>query len=130
MIGALTRQDPLTLNSWADALLPAGRFLAGPAVEVLGRQSSSPTVRALAASLAVRFGAGDSSHVPAEKLSSAILECDIESRRILMPAIESATLQVLKERADDDAIQVFAQNLRELLLAALEETTQELHAEA
>ncbi len=34
-----------------------------------------------------------------------------------MPATESATLQELKERADDEAIQVFAQNLRELLLA-------------
>ncbi|MBP90858.1 MAG: RNA-binding transcriptional accessory protein [Planctomycetaceae bacterium] len=38
--------------------------------------------------------------------------------RLLMPAVESATLQELKERADDEAIQVFAQNLRELLLAA------------
>ena len=39
-------------------------------------------------------------------------------RRLLLPAIESATLQELKERADDDAIQVFALNLRDLLLAA------------
>jgi uncharacterized protein len=39
-------------------------------------------------------------------------------RRLLLPATESATLQELKERADDEAIQVFAQNLRELLLAA------------
>jgi len=38
-------------------------------------------------------------------------------RRLLLPATESATLQELKERADDEAIQVFAQNLRELLLA-------------
>ncbi|MCH5376152.1 MAG: RNA-binding transcriptional accessory protein [Planctomycetes bacterium] len=38
-------------------------------------------------------------------------------RRLLLPATESATLQQLKERADVDAIQVFAQNLRELLLA-------------
>ena len=38
--------------------------------------------------------------------------------RLLLPAIESATLQELKERADDEAIQVFAQNLRELLLSA------------
>ncbi len=37
--------------------------------------------------------------------------------RLLMPAIESATLQELKERADDEAIGVFSQNLRELLLA-------------
>jgi uncharacterized protein len=39
-------------------------------------------------------------------------------QRLLLPATESATLQELKERADDEAIQVFAQNLRELLLAA------------
>jgi len=38
-------------------------------------------------------------------------------RRLLLPAIESATLQRLKERADDEAVQVFANNLRELLLA-------------
>lgn len=39
-------------------------------------------------------------------------------QRLLLPATESATLQALKEQADDEAIQVFAQNLRELLLAA------------
>ncbi|MGY8770106.1 MAG: Tex family protein [Pirellulales bacterium] len=39
-------------------------------------------------------------------------------QRLLMPATESATLQQLKEQADDEAIQVFVQNLRELLLAA------------
>jgi len=39
-------------------------------------------------------------------------------QRLLLPSIESATLQDLKERADDEAIQVFAQNLRDLLLAA------------
>jgi uncharacterized protein len=38
-------------------------------------------------------------------------------RRLLLPATESATLQDLKEQADDEAIQVFVQNLRELLLA-------------
>jgi protein Tex len=38
-------------------------------------------------------------------------------RRLLLPAIESATLQDVKERADDEAIGVFALNLRELLLA-------------
>ncbi len=39
-------------------------------------------------------------------------------RRLLMPATESATLQRLKEQADDEAILVFNQNLRDLLLAA------------
>jgi uncharacterized protein len=38
-------------------------------------------------------------------------------QRLLLPAAESATLQGLKERADEEAIRVFSQNLRELLLA-------------
>ncbi len=39
-------------------------------------------------------------------------------QRLLMPAAESATLQNLKEQADEEAILVFNQNLRDLLLAA------------
>ena len=39
-------------------------------------------------------------------------------KRLLHPATESAMLQELKEKADDEAIRVFASNLRELLLAA------------
>ena len=38
--------------------------------------------------------------------------------RLLQPAAESAVLQDLKEKADEEAIGVFAKNLRELLLAA------------
>ncbi len=38
--------------------------------------------------------------------------------RLLMPAAESAVLQELKEKADEEAIAVFARNIRELLLAA------------
>lgn len=37
--------------------------------------------------------------------------------RLLMPATESSVFQMLKERADEDAIAVFGKNLRELLLA-------------
>ncbi len=37
--------------------------------------------------------------------------------RLLMPATDSAVSQLLKERADDEAIAVFGKNLRELLLA-------------
>jgi uncharacterized protein len=37
---------------------------------------------------------------------------------LLLPSIESTTLAALKEAADVEAIQVFAQNIRELLLAA------------
>ena len=39
-------------------------------------------------------------------------------RRLLVPATESAVLQTLKEQADEEAIRVFAQNLRDLLFAA------------
>ena len=39
-------------------------------------------------------------------------------RRLLQPATESAILQMLKEQADEEAIRVFVQNLRELLLAS------------
>jgi protein Tex len=38
--------------------------------------------------------------------------------RLLMPATESAVLQRLKDRADEEAIAVFGKNLRELLMAA------------
>ena len=38
-------------------------------------------------------------------------------QRLLLPATESTVLQELKEQADHEAIQVFAQNLGELLLA-------------
>ena len=38
-------------------------------------------------------------------------------QRLLLPAIESIVLQDLKEKADEEAISVFARNLRDLLLA-------------
>ncbi|WP_020475619.1 Tex family protein [Zavarzinella formosa] len=38
-------------------------------------------------------------------------------KRLLLPAVESSIMQILKEKADEDAIRVFGQNLRELLLA-------------
>ena len=51
----------------------------------------------------------------ANELNATVEDC---YQRLLLPSIESATLQELKERADEEAIQVFTQNLRELLLAA------------
>ena len=38
--------------------------------------------------------------------------------RLLLPATESAILQSLKEQSDDQAIEVFARNLQELLMSA------------
>jgi len=48
------------------------------------------------------------------------LQATIEDcyQRLLLPAIESSVLEELKVKADEDAIAVFATNLRELLLAA------------
>ena len=48
------------------------------------------------------------------ELSGAVEDC---FERLLMPATESTVMQILKERADEEAIAVFARNLRELLLA-------------
>lgn len=39
-------------------------------------------------------------------------------KRLLVPATQSTVLQTLKEKADEEAINVFGKNLRELLLAA------------
>ena len=39
-------------------------------------------------------------------------------QRLLMPATESTVLQIMKEKADEEAISVFGKNLRELLMAA------------
>lgn len=38
-------------------------------------------------------------------------------KRLLMPSIENETIQLIKEKADIQAIKVFAQNLKQLLLA-------------
>jgi uncharacterized protein len=48
------------------------------------------------------------------ELESTVVDC---YERLLQPAIESVVLQQLKEKADEEAIGVFATNLRELLLA-------------
>jgi protein Tex len=48
------------------------------------------------------------------ELSGAVEDC---FDRLLMPATESAVMQELKEKADEEAIAVFGKNLRELLMA-------------
>lgn len=42
---------------------------------------------------------------------------DDSYQRLVFPSVESSTLSQLKEKADEDAIGVFAKNLRDLLLA-------------
>jgi uncharacterized protein len=49
------------------------------------------------------------------ELQLAVEDC---YQRLLLPAIESVVFEVLKSKADEEAIAVFASNLRELLLAA------------
>ncbi|MCR9202745.1 MAG: RNA-binding transcriptional accessory protein, partial [Planctomycetaceae bacterium] len=50
-----------------------------------------------------------------DALKQTVTDC---YKRLLQPAAESAVMQQLKARADDEAIAVFASNIRELLLAA------------
>ncbi|MEM9660277.1 MAG: Tex-like N-terminal domain-containing protein, partial [Planctomycetota bacterium] len=49
-----------------------------------------------------------------EELLTTVDDC---YQRLLLPATESTVLQDLKRQADEEAIRVFARNLRELLLA-------------
>lgn len=49
-----------------------------------------------------------------QELLTTVEDC---YERLLLPAIESTVIQDLKEKADEEAIVVFAKNLRELLLA-------------
>jgi uncharacterized protein len=50
-----------------------------------------------------------------QELVDTVADC---CRRLLFPSLEAALLAEKKETADEEAIQVFAQNLRELLLFA------------
>ncbi len=51
----------------------------------------------------------------ANQVSRAITD---SYKRLLAPSIENETLALTKEKADDEAIRVFAENLRQLLLAS------------
>ncbi len=46
------------------------------------------------------------------------LACEDSYRRLLAPALENELLAGLKQRADEEAVRVFAANLRELLMAS------------
>ena len=48
------------------------------------------------------------------ELVETVADC---CQRLLFPSVEAALLAEMKETADEEAIQVFSQNLRELLLA-------------
>ena len=98
------------------AKVPSHRYLAmrrGEAEEVLRvaiEIDEEPPVRRLTARLVTN---------PAFLFRRELVETVVDSyRRLLFPSLEAALLAEMKETADEEAIRVFSQNLRELLLAA------------
>ena len=79
-----------------------------PLAALLMRQDGSQPER-----LADRFVRGDS---PARRLVESAVRDSL--RRLIVPSIENECLATAKQRADDEAIRVFADNLRQLLLSA------------
>lgn len=97
------------------AKVPSHRFLAmqrGQAEEVL-RVGIEIDEEALIGRVSARLVTNPSFLFRRELLETATDCC----RRLLVPSLESAILGETKETADEEAIQVFSQNLRELLLA-------------
>jgi protein Tex len=98
------------------AKVPSHRFLAmrrGEAEEVLRvgiEINSEPVARRLTGRLVT-----NPSFIFRRELAETVADC---CERLLLPSIEAALLAETKERAEEEAIQVFSQNLRELLLAA------------
>ncbi len=79
------------------------------AVRVSIRPEEDPAI----ARLEQRFVHGGSA--AAEQIREAAADC---YRRLMAPSIENEIRSMLKEKADQEAIRVFATNLRELLMAA------------
>ena len=98
------------------AKVPSHRYLAvrrGEAEEVLRvgiEIDDDAVIRRLAGRLVT-----NPSFLFHRELAETVADC---CRRLLFPSVEAALLAEMKETADDEAIRVFSQNLRELLLAA------------
>jgi uncharacterized protein len=98
------------------AKVPSHRYLAmrrGDAEEVLRlviEIDDEPVIRRLTGRLVT-----NPSFIFRQELTETVADC---CRRLLFPSLEAAILADKKESADEEAIQVFAQNLRELLLTA------------
>ena len=96
------------------AKMPSHRFLAmrrGEAEEVLRvgiEIDEEPVLRRLTGRLVTNL-----SFLFRQELTETVADC---CRRLLFPSLESTLLAEMKERADEEAIRVFSQNLRELLL--------------
>jgi uncharacterized protein len=103
-------------DCWEDiASAPGHRLLAmfrGEKEGVLSLQIRPPEDQAVG-SLKRRI-------IKARNQAAAQVEAAIEDgyKRLLAPSMETETRQEAKKRADEEAIRVFADNLRELLLAA------------
>jgi uncharacterized protein len=98
------------------AKVPSHRYLAvrrGEAEEVL-RVGIEIDDEAVIRSLTGRL-VTNPSFLFRRELAETVADC---CRRLLFPSVEAALLTEMKETADDEAIRVFTQNLRELLLAA------------
>jgi uncharacterized protein len=98
------------------ARVPSHRYLAmrrGEAEEVLRLAieiDEESLVRRLTARLVTQ-----PAFIFRQELTDTVADC---CRRLLLPSLEAALFVEHKEAADDEAIRVFAQNLRELLLCA------------
>ena len=96
------------------AKMPSHRFLAmrrGEAEEVLRvgiEIDEEPVLRRLTGRLVT-----NPSFLFRHELTETVADC---YRRLLFPSLESTLLAEMKEKADEEAIGVFSQNLRELLL--------------
>ncbi len=96
--------------------MPSHRLLAlfrGEREGFLKLSLSLPDPEAPVARLVRMFVRGDS---PARRLVESAVRDSF--RRLIVPSIEHECLATAKQRADDEAIRVFADNLRQLLLSA------------
>ena len=96
--------------------MPSHRLLAlfrGEREGFLKLSLSLPDPEVPVARLVRMFVRGDS---PARRLVESAVR--VSFRRLIVPSIENECLATAKQRADDEAIRVFADNLRQLLLSA------------
>jgi uncharacterized protein len=98
----LTIDDDETLRRLQRSWLTPGAPASAPTV----RGSSAPTVR----------GGSAAPSAACRRLVAEAVEDGY--KRLLLPSIETEFMNLSKQRADEEAINVFAQNLRQLLLSA------------
>ena len=111
-----TKFDGYAQHSERVATIPSHRYLAIRRGEAEGVLKASLEVDATKLSVPLRrIARVDGASPWASELDKAIVDA---SKRLLLPAAETDVSDDLKTRADRQAVDVFAQNLRELLLAA------------